>query len=251
MEIIDTHVHLDELKDLWGALKRAKEAGVKAIVAVGMDFSSNKKILELSAQYPNFVYPALGLHPWRISQGKIEENLDLIRKEVRRLIALGEVGLDFALETSQDYQAEVLEKILAIAAQEKKPVLLHARRAWTKALELIQKWSIKKAVFHWFSGPLEILSEIIEAGYYISATPAVAYSERHRQAIKVAPLERILLETDAPEVYKGVISEPKDIWLTLREVSALKGLPPEKVAQQIFLNTQEFFQTLFSGGENA
>ncbi|MGC8809253.1 MAG: TatD family hydrolase [bacterium] len=246
MQIIDTHVHLDELKDLPGALQRAKEAGVKGIIAVGMDFLSNKKILELSAQYPNFVYPALGLHPWRIAAGHIEENLDLIKGENERCVALGEIGLDFALETPQDYQVKVLEEILSIAHKYKKPVLLHARRAWDRTWELIKEWEIEKAVFHWYSGPLDILSKIIAGGYYISATPALAYSERHRQAIRAAPLERILLETDAPEAYQGVASEPEDVKRTLAEVSMLKGLPAEEVAQQTFLNAQEFFQIIFS-----
>lgn len=246
MNLIDTHVHLDELKDLPGALQRAKEAGVKALIAVGMDFLSNKKILELSARYPNFVYPALGLHPWRISRGQIKENLDLIKEEVGRCVALGEIGLDFALETPQDYQVKVLEELLAIAYKEKKPVLLHARRAWGKTWAIIKEWKIEKAVFHWYSGPLDILSKIIAAGYYISATPAVGYSERHRQAINAAPLERILLETDAPEAYQGAASEPKDVQRTLLEVSAAKGLPVEEVAQQTFGNAQEFFQVIFS-----
>lgn len=246
MNLIDTHVHLDELRDLSGALQRAKEVGVKAIIAVGMDFLSNKKILELSAQYPNFVYPALGLHPWRISQGQIKENLDLLKKEVGRWVALGEIGLDFALETPQDYQVKVLEEFLAIAQEQKKPVLLHARRAWGRTWEIIKEWKIEKAVFHWYSGPLDILKKIIDSGYHISATPAAAYSASHRQAIRAAPLERILLETDAPEVYQGVASEPKDVQRTLLEVSAVKGLPAEEVAQQTFGNAQGFFQILFS-----
>lgn len=246
MKIIDTHVHLDELRDWPKALERAKEAGVKAIIAVGMDILSNKKILELSTQYPNFVYPALGLHPWRISVGQIEENLDLIRKEAGRCIALGEIGLDFALETPQDYQVKILKEILSIAHEQKKPVLLHARRAWGRTWEIIKEGKIEKAVFHWYSGPLDILSKILETGYYISATPAVAYSERHRQAISAAPLERILLETDAPQVYQGVASEPKDVQRTLLEVSMVKGLPAEEVAQQTLLNAQEFFQIRFT-----
>lgn len=246
MNIIDTHVHLDKLKDLSGVLERAKEAGVKALIAVGMDFLSNKKILGLSAKYSNFVYPALGLHPWRIANGQIKENLDLIKEEVGRCVALGEIGLDFALETPQDYQVKVLEELLAIAYNQKKPVLLHARRAWGRAWEIIKEWQIEKAVFHWYSGPLDILSKIIETGYYISATPAAAYSARHRQAINAAPLERILLETDAPEVYQGVASEPKDVQRTLREVSAIKGLPAKEVAHRTFGNAQEFFQIIFS-----
>lgn len=246
MKLVDTHAHLDEIEDLPGALQRAEEAGVKAIIAVGMDLTGNQKILELSSKYPRLVYPALGLHPGRLTSGKIEENLKLIASEIRQCVALGEIGLDFALDPPPDYQIKVLEELLAIASQEKKPVLLHARRAWDKTLVVIQKWEIKKAVFHWYSGPLEVLNKIIGAGYYLSATPAAAYSERHQRAIQAAPWERILLETDAPETYQGVASEPKDVRLSLQEVSKLKGAREEVVAQQTFSNTQTFFQINFS-----
>ncbi len=246
MRLIDTHVHLDELKDLAGALQRADEAGVKTIIAVGMDILSNKRILELSAQYPNFIYPALGLHPWRISAGQIEENINLLKREVGHCVALGEIGLDFALETAPDYQVKVLEEIFALAQEHKKPVLLHARRAWEVTWQLLKKWGIEKAVFHWYSGPLDTLNKIMEAGYYISATPAAAYSARHRRALKAAPLKKILLETDAPEIYQGVASEPKDVRISLKEVSVLKGLSEEEVAHQTFLNAQDFFQLMFS-----
>jgi TatD DNase family protein len=242
LKLIDTHAHLDEIRDPEGALTRAREAGVKAVVAVGADRPSNERVLELAARFPAFVLPSLGIHPWRLEGMDLEANIRFIEKEIPRCLALGEVGLDFAVYTPREKQEEALGRILAIASRERKPVLLHARRAWGEAFRMLESRKIEKAVFHWYSGPPEVLQEIIARGYFISATPAAAYSARHREAILAAPPGQLLLETDCPEVYRGQASEPKDILLTLGAVSEIKGLPPEEIAAQTFLNTVRFFQ---------
>ncbi len=242
LKLIDTHAHLDEIQDLEGALSRAREAGVRAIVAVGTDLGSNEKILQLADQFPQFILPAVGLHPWRLDGADLEANFQFLEKELPRCLALGEVGLDFAIQTPGGKQEEVLQKILAIASREKKPVLLHARRAWAETFRLLKSFKIEKAVFHWYSGPSDVLQQIFAQGYFISATPAAAYSEKHRQAIQAAPLGKLLLETDCPEIYRGKPSEPKDILTTLRSVGEIKDQPSEEIAVQTFLNTIEFFQ---------
>ena len=242
MQLIDTHAHLDEIKDIEGALGRAKDAGIRAVIALGSDLNSNKKVMELSGRYPGYVFPALGLHPWRLETDDIEANCSLIERELTGCLALGEVGLDFAIKTPKDRQTEVLRRLLEIATREKKPILLHARRAWAEALELLGAFDVQKAVFHWYSGPADVLQQILGKGYFISATPAAAYSEKHRQAIRKTPLDRLLLETDCPEVYRGIPSEPKDILTTLSSVSGLCGKGEEEIAGQTFRNAQSFFK---------
>jgi TatD DNase family protein len=241
LKLIDTHAHLDEIKDIKGALARAQEVGIRAVVGVGVDLAANEKILELAGQHPDFVFPALGLHPWRLGKDNLQANFSLIERELPRCVALGEVGLDFASEAPQGQQEEVLQKLFEIASREKKPVLLHARRAWARAMDLLKSFQVERAVFHWYSGPAGLLKEIFERGFFISATPAAAYSERHRRAIKMAPPGRLLLETDSPEVYQGNPSEPKDLFVALEAVSELKEQEPAEIADQTFLNAQDFF----------
>ena len=241
MKLIDTHAHLEEVRDIEAALIRAKENGVRAIVGVGSDSVSNQKILALSAAHPGFILPALGLHPWRLDRENVENAISFLENNVRRCLAIGEVGLDFAIPISREDQKEVLQKILAIAARGKKPVLLHARRAWGEVLEQLEIFGIERAVFHWYSGPLNVLKRILDRGYFISATPAAGYSTRHRQALKEAPLRQILLETDAPEEYQGKISEPKDLILSWQAVCELKGKGGEEVAATVWENSLGFF----------
>jgi TatD DNase family protein len=241
LKLIDTHAHLDEIPDLEGALKRAQDAGVLAVVGVGTDQASNEKILRLADRFPRFVLPAVGLHPWHLDRADPEANLCFIEKELPGCVALGEVGLDFAIQTPRERQEEVLRRLLALACREKKPVLLHARRAWAEALRMLKSFPVEGAIFHWFSGPPEVLQEIFEQGYLVSATPAAAYSARHRQAILATPWTRLVLETDAPEKYEGKPSEPRDLLKTLEAVSRLKHEPPEEVASRAWQNSVSFF----------
>ncbi len=241
MKLIDTHAHLEEIEDIQGALERARESGVRAIVGVGSDLDSNKKLLNLANRYPGYVFPALGLHPWRLEREGLEPAISFIEENLGHCVALGEVGLDFAIPTPRVKQEEILRRLLLLASRETKPVLLHARRAWAEAFQLLRECGNPSAVFHWFSGPIEVLKEILTAGYFISATPAAVYSERHRQAILETPLNRIFLETDAPEAYRGKASEPRDLVVSLQAVSKIKGLGAEEIAEPIWRNAIEFF----------
>jgi TatD DNase family protein len=110
---------------------------------------------------------------------------------------------------------------------------------------MVRERNIKRAVFHWYSGPLRLLDEILKADYLISATPALAYSPPHQQAVKRAPIERILLETDTPVSYQGREARPKDVRVSLDEVSRLKGLDPLQVSEQTTENASQFFKIGF------
>ena len=106
---------------------------------------------------------------------------------------------------------------------------------------MVSAAGVERAVFHWYSGPLDILEEIIHKGYYISATPALAYSRFHQAAVQKAPLERILIETDSPVEYQGKKSEPANLIDTLKSLSLLKGMPLQKVADITTDNARQFF----------
>ncbi|MEJ2365055.1 MAG: TatD family hydrolase [Deltaproteobacteria bacterium] len=99
--MIDTHAHLNEIEDIHRAILRAKEAGLKGIVAVGMDLLSNQRTLYLASKFPEMVHPAIGYHPWSINQETKEQNLKFIEKNLANCIALGEVGIDYKTKVVQ------------------------------------------------------------------------------------------------------------------------------------------------------
>jgi TatD DNase family protein len=240
MRLIDAHAHLEELHNLEAELEKARLAEVIGIIAVGSDLASNKRVLEVSRSHPGFVFAALGLHPWGLRE-EFSQGVEFIEKEINKCVALGEVGIDYWIKKDRRLQLAAFMKILDLAERYEKPLILHTRGAWREAFELIDERKIERAVFHWYSGPLDTLRRLLNRGYYVSATPAAEYSEPHRQALKEVPLERLLLETDAPVAYRGSESRPSDVVKTLRAISKLKGVAEEKVAEITTENVIELF----------
>jgi TatD DNase family protein len=249
--LIDTHAHLDELHNLASMLEAARQAGVVAIVAVGSNHRSNIRTLEISQEHGHFVYPALGLHPWELASlglSEIDDSLRFVEQNIASVIAIGEIGLDYDKRVlraaSKELQQEVLGRLLNIARKYAKPAIIHSRYAWKDALSLVQGAGIDKAVFHWFTGFSSVLKDIIDAGYFVSATPAVEYHEEHRRAVKEAPLQKLLLETDCPVSYGREAryeARPVDVLRGLKAVSQLKSVGEATIAEQTTRNAIELF----------
>ena len=252
--LVDTHAHLDEVEDCDSVIGRARLAGVAAIIAVGQELSSNIKTLELSEDYQGFVYPALGLHPWAIGSldmAQIEENINFISNNLHRAVALGEVGLDYDKRvlkgTAKEKQKEVLRQLLALALRHDKAVSLHSRYAWKDALEEVKTAGITRLVFHWYTGFSSTLAELIEAGYYISATPAAEYHDEHRRAVREVPVERLLLETDCPVHYgreQRYRSQPSDVVRSLGAAAQIKNMGETDLADITTANAALLFAIL-------
>lgn len=244
--MIDGHAHLNEIEDVDAALARAQEVGVTGIVAVGMDLASNQSTLELHRRFPHLVYPAVGYHPWSITPEGIKENLAFIREHLAGCVALGEVGLDYQAKVKKKVQQEVFAALLDLTVRKGKPVIIHTGFSQLRAHRMVKEAGIVKAVFHWYSGPLDVLEEVLADGYLISATPALAYSPPHQAAVQVAPLSRILIETDAPVVYQDKESEPADLVTTARELSRVKEVELSQVIATTTSNALRFYNIYYT-----
>ncbi len=239
--MIDGHAHLSEIEELAGPIERAKRAGVAQILAVGMDMASNRRTLVLAEKYGDMVLPAIGYHPWNIKIEEMEATLAHMDAHLGRCVAVGEVGLDYKVKVKKALQREVFAQVLHLANRHRLPVIVHARYSHRRCHEMVSQAGIDRAVFHWYSGPLDILDRIIDDGYFVSCTPALATSENHRKAIRHAPLERILVETDCPVAYQGMVSEPAHLIETIRQLSLLKRLPQDEVARVTTATAERLF----------
>lgn len=252
-EIIDTHVHLEEIEQLEEVLLEAKHSGVTGIIAVGSNYASSKRVMELSKEVEILrIYPALGIHPTEIELDDIEAAMRFIEENISQIIAIGEVGLDYWHKSIKkthhaiEIQHKVFELQLDLAKRYSKPVIIHSRGAWQECYEITKAKGIERAVFHWYSGPLEILEKIIQAGYFISATPALEYSPLHRAAIEKAPLDNILVETDSPVRYnpatdKAYTARPKDVIKTLMHLSVIKQMGLNEASNITARNAKRLF----------
>jgi len=248
--LIDTHAHLEEIENLTQAINEARSAGIIAIIGVGSDYQSNQKILDLAQAYKGFIYPMIGLHPYNLKDTDIDRNLEFIEAHINEVMGIGEVGLDYhkkvRVGADKDLQQRVLKEILKIARRYEKPVSLHSRYAWRDSLTLVEEVQLKKVVFHWYAGTSSVLRDIVNEGFFISATPAVEYHGEHRRAVKEIPLERLILETDSPVVYgRGnefeYEAKPADLLRTLKGVAGLKGVSEAQIAEVTTNNALRFF----------
>ena len=254
MTIIDTHAHLDQLENLDEALRNAYEAGVEGIVAVSMDVASCRKNLEIKrAQNQPKIYLAMGMHPSEAKREFLEVSLKLIREHVAELNAIGEIGLDFWYKWAKkddkvkEEQREVFRRHLEMAREFNLPVVIHSRGAWQECFETAKAVGVKKANFHWYSGPIDVLREILAQGYFVSTSPSVAHSPQSREAMSFAPIEQTMIETDCPVVYRsgpddpGFRAEPKHVFKTLEAYCALKNIDQKNALEILNRNAKEFF----------
>lgn len=237
IRVVDAHSHLDEITDVHGAIAKAKSSNIVAIVAVGTCKESNIRIARFSEVYRGYVYHAVGIHPWNIGSLDLEEEFEFLKSYSRNCIGIGEVGLDYRIKTDRDLQKKVFSEVLSIADSRKLPVIIHARAAWSDAYRMVKEVGIEKAIFHWFSGSDSILKKIVRDGYLISATPAASYSLTHIKAIKLAPIESIIVESDSPVSYRGTVSDPSWAVKSLEAVAKIKGIHVEDLADRILENT--------------
>jgi TatD DNase family protein len=248
IKLIDSHTHLDLMDDTEGIIARAKTAGIEAVLTMGTNLASNKKTLELAKIFSGYVYPCLGIHPSNLHEGNLTETLNHIIEYACNSTAIGEIGLDYSYSSANNKklrlkQQDIYIKLLKIARTFSMPVSIHSRSAYKDSLNLLLDYGPNKAVFHWYDGPLHVLKEILNSDFYISATPATVYNKGLRTALEKTPLDQILLETDSPVFLRNEnrMSEPIDLYVTLRALAKLKDVSEDYVAEVIRRNTENLF----------
>ncbi len=256
MKFVDAHVHLSDMEyrgKVETLIEDAQKAHVVALVSNSMNYESNISTLQIAQQNPNLVYAALGIHPWntqRLSSKELEQTLDVIFKQGRhreKVVAIGETGLDFSYDKGQavNFQIKVFNEMLQAAEKLSLPVTVHSRGTASKILSILPSFNIEKVLFHWFSGPAELLPKIVEEGYYISEGPPLVYSKKTREIIESVPLSSLLTETDGPVrfggPFYGKMTSPSFIPQVVKAVAEIKGVKETDVAKQVIQNFTDLF----------
>jgi len=240
MRLVDAHCHADEyttsvLKDFIDKLNLT-------IVGVGINYASSLKIVEHARVLSHFI-PCIGIHPWEV--GKIQENevekiIDLLFKN--KIKCLGEIGLDmrFARDTIGK-QREIFKTFLEVARENDLILNIHSVDTWREIFELLIKYEIRGAVFHWYSGPQDLLERLSEEGYFITINPAVKFQKKHRGILKAAPLEILLTESDGPYNYRGYNLSPPLIPELLAEIARVKEIEKKDAVKIVYSNFKRLF----------
>ena len=254
MELIDTHCHLtfDELfGDVEGVIARSRAAGVTEWVTIGTDSLQNQKAIELANKFKN-MYAAVGIHPHDakdLTAKTLIELKELAKNE--KVVAIGETGLDFHYNFSppQD-QKRAFAQQLKIAAEINLPVIAHCREAFDETMEILEQFDsgVKKVVFHCFGGSAQQAKVVLDKGFYISFTGVVTFknARKTRDAAKIVPLDRLMLETDcsymSPEpMRKQKINEPALMLHTAKFLAELKQMDLPDFAEAVTTTSRAFF----------
>jgi len=253
IELVDTHAHLNLIdsykKDLEEVIQRAKEAGVSKIINVGIDLKTSIRALELAYQYQG-LYATAGIHPHEVRK-VTEETYATLRAllQDQKMIAVGEIGLDYAKEYSpRAQQQEHFLRQLALAKELKLPVVIHSRDASPDIMDLLKQELPEKFVFHCYAGSVEEAREILDLGGYISITGIVTFpkAENIRRIVRFVPLNRLMVETDCPFLtpvpHRGKRNEPAFVKFVAEAVAQIKGISLEECARQTTENARLFFR---------
>jgi TatD DNase family protein len=246
--IIDSHCHLDFPKfnrDREETILRAREAGVVGMVNSGISLKGNRMSLELAEAHED-IHATLGLSP-DIGREGTDKEIDAILTQIEdnagKAVGIGEAGLDFQdCKTSEERerQTAAFKKVIELAKDMDKPLVLHARLAEAEVLNLVR--GVDTVVYHCYSGPVETMREIVDMGYYISLATLICFSEHHQVLAEAVPLENLLLETDSPFLSsrKGR-NEPAFIVDSVPLVAQLKDTDPVEIAKSTTENARRAF----------
>ena len=241
MQFIDTHCHLDgeEFRDdLDAVVTRAREAGVAAIGVPGINLESLDTVLELCRRYPYFCYPMLGLHPEDV-KADWRDVLAAIKPALQSVKAVGEVGLDYYWSREfEKEQLEAFEEQVRWAVEFQLPLMIHCRKAQNEMVAIIKKYQndLPGGVFHCFTGNEHEAAELLQFDKFVLGIGGVStFKKSHLPEVlpAVVPLDRIVLETDAPYMApvpkRGERNEPAFVAYVLKRLAEAYGV---EVAQK-------------------
>jgi TatD DNase family protein len=265
MMLIDTHCHLNFKafkKNFDNVLWQAQVAGIKKIIVPGADITSSRKAVELARSY-HHLYAAVGIHPHHVigvKDSAIQELKELAQRN--KVVAIGECGLDYhpyKKTKYEDYkidknfkkkQKEIFINQLKIAKEVKLPIIIHCREAHLDIKKTINLKKIKglKGVFHCFSGDKRFLKWVLAKGFYVGFDGNITYDKNLQVIVKIVPLGKILLETDAPfltpeplRTKKIFPNKPENVRIVADAVARLKGKSFLEVCKKTTHNAQQLF----------
>ena len=266
--MIDTHCHIDDpqyAEGLDAFLAEQRQDGVECILVPGVDKTSVKDVLDACDRYPNYLFPALGLHPENVKEDW-QEQLRVLKEAVDKrmqssgnslpfregkgvgsLLAIGEIGLDYHWDTTfKEQQQEALREQMRWAEQYHLPVMIHSRDAAEDTLKILREFPNVKGVMHCFSGSHEVAKQVVKMGYYLGIGGVITFKNcKLAEHLVGIPLERLVLETDAPYMapvpHRGKRNESRWMSYVAERLAQVYNCSPEHINEVTTANAKELF----------
>lgn len=245
---IDIHSHLDICKNIDGVIKNARDKNVK-VLTYGTTPSSNRKILELKHKFPE-INVALGIYPTdalNLSEDEINSEIEFIKKNKDKVIAIGEVGIDLKENSEQTLETQKanLKKFVDLARELKIPVVIHSRKAEKECVELLEKLNYNKIIMHCFSGNMKLVDRIIQNKWFLTAPTNIKHSEHFQKMIERTPIEQLFCETDSPFLHPDKLrdNEPANVIESYNKIAEIKKMSLDEVEKIIEMNYKRLFKS--------
>ncbi len=253
--MIDAHCHLQEFEDIQAIVSSAGKAGIAGMICCGADLESSKKAIEIAEKFEQ-VYATVGCHPDQIFNFKFLISSPLSRfannqflklAKSKKVVAIGECGLDFLPETRKEEksaQRELLKFNIDLAKKARLPLVVHCRNAFADIFEIVD---YDKVQMHCFTGNMEQMQECVRRGWYISFGGIVTFksSQELREVAKAVPEDKLLVETDAPylapEPVRGSRNMPTNVKIVAAKIAEVRGTSINQIEEVTTENARLFF----------
>jgi len=241
------HSHLDMCKDISGIVNSCNEKDIQ-IVTCGVNPKSIKETLKLKEQFPE-IEICLGVYPLdslKLSDKKIDDEINFIRENKDKIFGIGEVGLDFYHDKSLDnfeIQKKNFDKFVKLAIELNKPLVVHSRSAEKETIEFLEKYGYDKIIMHCFSGSMKLVKQIVKNSWFLSIPSSVKYNEHFQKVVETAPFENLFCETDAPFLHpdriQGGVNTSVNVLESYKKIAEIKKLDLEEVEERVWDNFLE------------
>ena len=252
MSLFDTHAHYDSggfNADRHEVLAALPAGNVALVVNPGCDVESSRTAVALAERYPH-VYAAVGIHPSDCA-GAGEAEFDAIRAlaQHEKVVAIGEIGLDYYWQDNppREFQEMVLRRQIELALELDLPVIIHDREAHGDSLRIVLDYPALRGVFHCFSGSPEMAQELLKRGWYLGFDGPITYKNARRspEVAAITPLDRIVIETDAPYLtpvpHRGERNDSRLLTYVVEKLAEWKGVSPEEMEAITFENGKRLY----------
>ena len=252
MPLFDTHAHYNDDafdQNRKGLLDALPDAGVGAVVIPGVDVESSRSALALAESRP-WLFAAAGIHPEDCASCT-DADFDAIRELCRRekVVAVGEIGLDYYWKENppRDFQEQVFRRQIELALELDLPVIIHDREAHGDSLRIVLDYPGLRGVFHCFSGSPEMAQELLKRGWYLGFDGPITYKNAKRapEVAAITPMDRIVIETDAPYMapvpFRGKRNDSRYLPYVVEKLAEWKGVTPEEMTDITWQNGKRLF----------
>jgi len=239
MNFFDCNIHLDQFASPKSVLREILYFNIKKVVSLSNSSSAFNFLNELFGNQKE-VLLGVGLHPNK--SYSIQETRKIIHIMKCKVRIIGECGLDFYSKNNIfKKQIENLQSQFEIAEKYDKILILHVRKAEDKILEIIDSYNLNNVVFHWYSGPVRLIEKFLERDIYFSFNKCILVNKKYFEIIFKIPMDSLILESDAPFKYRGLVTNPSDFPLIANKISEIKSIEIESVNRQLNCNFKEIF----------